>query len=99
MHRSGGPLRISRPLSGQGVDKLEQLSQRLLLLWGSRIPEEVEVTFSAPENGANLNATIFQKDSVIKEVGQSSNRPEPAVTSKKEKVILPVLQDEEIFQR
>ena len=83
----------------QGVDKLEKLSQRLLLLWGNRFPEEVEVTFSAPENRVNLNATIFQKDSVIEEVGQSSNRPEPAVTSKEEKVILPVLQDEEIFQR
>ena len=57
------------------------------------------MTFSAPENRANMDATILEKDSVIEEVGQSSDRPEPAVTSKEEKVILPVLQDEEIFQR
>ena len=39
------------------------------------------MTFSAPENRTNFEATIFEKDSVIKEVVQSSDRPEPAVTS------------------
>ena len=41
----------------------------------------MEVTFSTPENRANLDATSLEKDSVIEEVGQSSDRPEPAVTS------------------
>ena len=53
----------------------------LLLLWGIRFPEEVEVTFSAPENRANLDATILEKDLFIEEVGQSSDRPEAAVAS------------------
>ena len=47
-----------------------------LLLLGILFPEEVEVTFSAPENRANLDATILEKDSVIKEVEQSSDKPE-----------------------
>ena len=38
------------------------------------------MTFSAPENRTNSEATIFEKDSVIEEVRQSSDRPEPAVT-------------------
>ena len=60
---------------------VQLVSQRLLLLWGVRFPEEVEVTFSAPENRAKLDATIYQKDSVIEEVGQSSESPEPAAAS------------------
>ena len=66
---------------GKVLTNLKKLSQMSLLLWGIRFPEEVEVTFSAPENRANLDATILEKDSVIKEVGQLNDRPEPAVTS------------------
>ena len=65
----------------------------------------MEVTFSAPENRANLDATILEKDSVIKEVEQSSDKPERVCSDfiawpKEEKVIgLPLLQAEEIFHR
>ena len=78
---------------GKVLTNLKKLSQMSLLLWGIRFPEEVEETFSAPENRANLDAPILEKDSVIEEVGQSIDRPEPAVTSKEEKVILLGLQD------
>ena len=63
---------------GKVLTNLKKLSQMSLLLWGIRFPEEVEVTFSAPENRTNLDATIFQKDSVIEEVGQSSDGLERA---------------------
>ena len=74
-----------------------------LLLLGILFPEEVEVTFSAPENRANLDATILEKDSLIEEIGQSSDRPERVCSyfvawTKEEKVIRqPLLHAEKYF--
>ena len=100
MHRSEGPLRILGPLTGQGVDKLEKPSQRLVLHWGIWFPEEAEVTCSAPENRANLDATIFL--SVIEEVGQSSDTPKRAVTSspdqKRRKLYYPYCKTKKSFR-